>query len=856
MPRFEDDQKTLNEARAAYAGAQEALFRTRQRLERVDKQLRDLARNAGPNAPEGGAAGSKLAAEKRRLTARAEEVQTSVDRAKQQLADAFQRFEEWADPRHNLGVFNDDIPVMLFPLRIETRFKTIAEQGVTRAQLWVRVFPDECLVDTFEALLSDSEVKNASIFWRENFHAAGVESAERAAWRGLVSAHGSGRATWVIRQFRPLNPLQPGDPDGDPTLETRPQSIAAGEVLLVASIDAPLADAERTALTTFWTAMWRADGSAAQEQSAFTALGAAVGAARAVELRDTVSPYNLTEAPPFGFTHDTATVRVFFVSLPAADETETRTRSWSKAATASLLPERFVLLGYQGSTEVLNELGAPIQTPLHVSPDPRTNPESQFQFDDDGNLTLGEELRWMVDFDEAVSRGMGFRVTLNANQSRGFDRLFVLGVRLSANAVRGTTDLKDLFLNHHFGTSGFTLLPQGSPTNNTEEGSSAYARTDDPDASFDFVFKDKARFDETEDWLDKRDGQWFAEALGLDTDWLKQIPNAGAVDQSEARAMNTALWPATLGYFMDTLLKPVFDDDVQYYTRWFFNRFITGRGPVPAIRIGRQPYGILPTTAYSRVSWTEVLSRAPQFGFAARYLEQRPTAFQTWLSRFKSVLDALKLRWRDIAAGIEQVGPQAIDPHQTLLNVLGLNPGSVEFHQRYANTKDQEQNLAAMWQLFIPWQTLPANELHNEAYDLLTSLGYSGLVTPQLFDLFWKVTANPLTGPTVQVGPLSETDPLSIVTTDSRNYIQWLHEWARLSFDTIRLQDGFQGGQWPNALLFILLRHALELGYYDAGIRVLDDAQLLGDEQKAQLHTEPYFFHVQQASIATRAGAA
>src|SRR5262249_11366923 len=51
-------------------------------------------------------------------------------------------------------------------------------------------------------------------------------------------------------------------------------------------------------------------------------------------------------------------------------------------------------------------------------------------------------------------------------------------------------------------------------------------------------------------------------------------------------------------------------------------------------------------------------------------------------------------------------------------------------------------------------------------------------------------------------------------------------------------------------------RHALELGYYDAGIRVLDDAQLLGDEQKARLRTEPHFFQIQEASFAARAGAA
>ncbi len=74
-----------------------------------------------------------------------------------------------------------------------------------------------------------------------------------------------------------------------------------------------------------------------------------------------------------------------------------------------------MLLGYQGGEPKCSiELGEPVQTPLHVSPDPRTDAESQFQFDADGNLTLGDELRWMVDFDEAVRRGMGFRVDADA----------------------------------------------------------------------------------------------------------------------------------------------------------------------------------------------------------------------------------------------------------------------------------------------------------------------------------------------------------------------------------------------------------------------------------------------------------
>src|SRR4029077_6553619 len=111
MPQFEDCQKGLTGARDENAGAQDELFRAREVLALVDKQLRDLARNAGPNQPDGDAAGRKLAAEKRRLTEQVDQARASLDRSKTQLVGAFSRFDEWADPRRNLAAFNDDIPV-------------------------------------------------------------------------------------------------------------------------------------------------------------------------------------------------------------------------------------------------------------------------------------------------------------------------------------------------------------------------------------------------------------------------------------------------------------------------------------------------------------------------------------------------------------------------------------------------------------------------------------------------------------------------------------------------------------------------------------------------------------------------
>ena len=42
-----------------------------------------------------------------------------------------------------------------FPVRLETRFKAV---GQGRTELWARVYPDECSVDTFEPVPTDDEV--------------------------------------------------------------------------------------------------------------------------------------------------------------------------------------------------------------------------------------------------------------------------------------------------------------------------------------------------------------------------------------------------------------------------------------------------------------------------------------------------------------------------------------------------------------------------------------------------------------------------------------------------------------------------------------------------------------------------
>ena len=96
----------------------------------------------------------------------------------------------------------------------------------------------------------------------------------------------------------------------------------------------------------------------------------------------------------------------------------------------------------------------------------------------------------------------------------------------------------------------------------------------------------------------------MADALGIDPDILKLVPNANGKDQLEANAMNKALFPATMGYFMEEMMHPLFSDDDINNTKKFFASYVSGRGPIPAIRIGKQPYGILPVSVYSRLNFS------------------------------------------------------------------------------------------------------------------------------------------------------------------------------------------------------------------------------------------------------------
>jgi hypothetical protein len=829
---FATSRASLAQARAAQAAAQEAAYAAQQQQAGLAAALQRLSRQADPADP-------AAAREREALNAQLNQAAENLATARQKLAAADQEaraaaegFASFTDPREQVGLLTDNSPFALFPVRLETRFVTetteTAAGAPTSFRLLVRIYPDDCSIDTFETMLSATELSNAQRYWQNIWRAGGIEGDERAAWADLVAAHGSGRAGYIADTYQPVN------------LADQPVKTAATDEILVIPTQAPLDATEAAAISAYWSAVWAATDPAAV-QAAAAGLDAAVGAARAAELLAAYVPFNLSDTPTPPATPQDVAVSTTFVVFPP--DPPVKQAAWSQAPQLRQFPERFVVIGYVGGQPVLQAIGGLVTLPLDVGPDPSadptTDPTSAIH-PDNGDLYVPDQLRWMVDFDAALSAGLGLSIPLTPEQARsGFDRLLVLGVQMATSETDGAAALEELLYHHQVGRSGLSLVPQGTPTHNTTGTGTGYTVLDNADESFDDR-KNQPLFTPTTDIWSKRDGQWVAEALGIGTGLLTKVHASGGQDQMQARAMQRALWPATLGYWMDKMMTPVFGDDVVAAARWFCTRYVSGRGPVPALRIGGQPYGILPTTAFSRIGW-----------LSPPIMQERVTGtMANFLTELYAVATTAGPDWTAMSGQAAHVGG-AGDPHQTLLDVVGLHPSSVEYYSRSAESISELFNVLNLWG-FGPqfFQALEELALDVGAAALVRRLGYQGQAEPDLLQHLFLTAASQLTT-IIDDQPLSETSPVRAYTTDGRNYLSWLIDAAKTSLNSVVAEQGFTGDVSPQALLYLYLRHALMLGYYDSAYGLYQASGVLGAAELAALKPEAPFVHVADTAPAS-----
>jgi len=615
------------------------------------------------------------------------------------------------------------LPIVLLPVRLETRFSVVA--GGT--DLLIRIYPDDVHVDTHEPELTDEEVTWGQNYWQQAWRGGGPgNERERAAWAQLAGRFSPQRAAWIARQLEPRNPT------------ARPSGAVADTRPLTPVPDFP--------------------------------------------------------SPP---RHATA---------------------WTRAPRAALLPDRWIALGYlEGGTRVLTAMGNPVQDPLAVGPqpDPSTAPPAPLT---DPTQAIDPGMRWLIDFEAAVQVGMGIRVRVTPSSTvshdevarlayqlwtdrgrpwgspwsdwfpaearlkgpdivglGGLSRLIVLGVKAGLDQDTSPGRLAALFDAHHY-TRGLEFTPPGTPTNITPgvprpAGDPGFARS----------------------FLNERgpalftpgsgaNGEVVATALGTPFTTFSHVAHAGDDDQVGARQMHAALWPATVGYFLSQRMFGLLNDDEIGRARRHFIDFVRAVGPLPTMRIGKQPYGVLPVTSLDR--W-QPLDAADA---GARTIE---------------ALRALREAYRRAVANVPRMrqptptGPDAgRDPDQDLVAVLRMQPTSLSYSLRNVFGPYFVDNF---WSFAGPG--IPST-WWNGQQQLARLTGFiSGmpLTTPQTTAVFAPWT-DPLEGPLVQA---DRTNPQL-----QPNYI------ATLATATSQV---LRNGPIPNTqvrpLLYGLLRHALLSSY-------------------------------------------
>ena len=346
-------------------------------------------------------------------------------------------------------------------------------------------------------------------------------------------------------------------------------------------------DAELQAGNAYWRASFQGDDAEAERVARDLAL--VFGRGRAAWVLRVTTPQNVDQMGQGGEAPR-------FPELTAIDARAKETR-------AVLLPDRWCAIGYAaGRREVFRVWGNRIPDELLLSPDWLNTADSE--------PLLGGERAWLVDFDAAIAKGMALEVTQlqvnefarRRNDGRGFnlatetlERLLVVGLEWTKDALQTADELASLLAAQR-DSQGLGFIPLGTPTNNTEASPSGYSPSEERVAPL--TASQSAQLPKEKDAL-----ELLQSALGLAPESLPadNIENAHLPEQRTALHMMNALWRGTLGHYLMELWNPPGEEKDRllktptlYALRRYAVAYLRPGGPLPLLRVNKQPYGVLP----------------------------------------------------------------------------------------------------------------------------------------------------------------------------------------------------------------------------------------------------------------------
>ena len=786
-------------------------------------------------------------------------------------------------------------------------------------QLWVRIYPDDIFVMTHEEALTANEQDAGKQFWKFWWAAGGDKDLQMAAWQTLCTALGINRASWVARALNPgtipknnqVLHLSPSTKILDATkileavntgLKNLPLNGTATDILKAASsqnliafltgnlgkiltVTTSLKEEQDYLVNKFKSYFINTTGffnqliakspdiSKIKQASAVVFInGLHVVASLLGNIQTALNKIKSVDFKTF--VNDIAVPFVY----PTVDSKD---GDWTTAPHANCLPDRFVVITMKGDQFTRIAVGNPVDDKLQLGLDPQKFDNlSLFTIDENGNMNIDDDMKWMTDYDVAVSKGMGITMDITDDEyNNGFDRLIVLGVK-STDATTSRQLAEQLFTNHIYGADGMNFLKVGTPTNNTQDAKSGWKSIDETQQRYDIEIGNIKYNAAATDVFNKADGKYFCEALGIDNAVMQYSNDATNFEIANAYAANRALWGVSLGHYMEEMWDDMFTYDNIRRTENFFTNYCFGRGVVPSIRVGMQPYGILTTTAFSQLQLFNSTIPGLTIGEAQTILPWAVSSAaldnkleQRYEMRLYRLLNMFKDTWTQLrnqnviySGNLDAAGK---DPQQRFVQMLGLNAVSLDYFYRYAINIAKGPNASSdgfstnfkatdnfgpnglteifknqvLDGVFTPSFNFPDELLQGLPSWLLNNTKYSRIL--QQFDASRLFVARlvennlPVTGNLIDTIPESD----SLLTTD---YLSWL-----LSANANDMLGGNAVGD-PNripfnTMLFVMLRQSLLQGYQEAALNILQSENIIQElNRRSTGDTNHYHYKIFQ----------
>lgn len=620
-----------------------------------------------------------------------------------------------------LGNLSKDVPVLMFPLRIETHFRHKEQQK----QLCVRILPDELMLDYHTEKLAQSEVDAGKFFWLQWYIASGNADREYEAWDVLCKKYPVYRAAWICRCLKP-DDIDSFKRDGrlfyrrpytdmdvvlescrmiytelsKITLSDNQKQTDTGEYKLEHDL--------RLGIRELRKYLFQIDSSLSSCEFIVDYLYDKISEAVAYMQRKLEAVHNFYNQYPGMYDHNSRKLELWdidftelvtfrkdvdnylakiekmrisledMVALYLNDnrykvfaDFEVKEEEKLDIPVSNVLPDRFYFIGEidnENEEDLLYAVGKPVKKDLQMSFDLNSDTALATITDEKKDLEVEEGLAWMFDYAAAEEAGMAITVPIDENVN-AFRYIYVVGV--NSKSANNPALLENLFVGHNYSVTGLELLNAGHPTNLVDGGPQAVVLTEEEVKRRRYEIEvDNAYL--KDDNFKEYDTFKLASFLNMDYDkcWGRVLKFD--TDQSaKTQQVYAYLW----NKYVDTLPQDVREMDgvkrMLNFVGNFASENIKPFGTLPTLAVDNIPYGILPITNYITL-----------YKMLERYAISREDKM---LKELLCQLINLCKKWKDIRKSRVKYA-EALNsyeyPEKDYLEMAGQTPHSVSFVER------------------------------------------------------------------------------------------------------------------------------------------------------------------------------